>query len=260
MIKNICFLVLVVLVIGSLVSCKDSHETEELNTAFGYEYFPLQTGKYITYVVDSLTYDIGDNNVIVIDTSRVYIKEVVQDTFTDNLGNTAYRIERFTKNMINDPWQIDRVWAATLFNNMVFRIEDNLRFARLTFPARKRSSWDGNVFIDKSIKIPINGESIEVFKDWNNYIIQSVGQPEQIGDEFFTDVLTVIETDDNGINKVQRRYSVSKYAENIGLVYREQEILDTQCPFGDLEACEGVPWENKAEKGYIFKQTVIDFN
>jgi len=43
------------------------------------------------------------------------------------------------------------------------------------------------------------------------------------------------------------------YAENVGLIYKEYWDLKTQ----DIQV--GVPWEEKAEEGWIIRQKVIDY-
>jgi hypothetical protein len=67
-------------------------------------------------------------------------------------------------------------------------------------------------------------------------------------------VLTVREADSE--NLIELRRSRVKYAKGIGLVYRELWVLDTQC----IEQCDGKPWEEKAEKGFILSQTITAHN
>jgi hypothetical protein len=67
-------------------------------------------------------------------------------------------------------------------------------------------------------------------------------------------VVTVQNADSE--NLIELRLAHEKYARGVGLVYRELWILDTQC----IEDCIGMTWEQKAEKGFILKQTLIDHN
>ena len=52
------------------------------------------------------------------------------------------------------------------------------------------------------------------------------------------------------------KLSEEKYAKGVGLIYRAMKILDTQC----IIDCQFLEWEDKAEKGYILTQQIIDYN
>ena len=54
------------------------------------------------------------------------------------------------------------------------------------------------------------------------------------------------------------RRGFEQYAPNVGLVYRELAGLDTQCG-GNPGDCIDIPWEQKAEKGFIVRQTLLEF-
>jgi hypothetical protein len=79
-------------------------------------------------------------------------------------------------------------------------------------------------------------------------------QTESIGDLQFDKVAIVLLTDDGEENTIERRYALEKYARGVGLIYKEYEILDSQC-----STCTE-PWSEKAEKGFILKQTLIEYN
>ncbi len=97
------------------------------------------------------------------------------------------------------------------------------------------------------------------FTNWH-YEVDSIDIPSQIGAFAFDSVLVVTEADDN--NVIERRFSRVKYAKHVGVVWREQLILDSQyCnqtpPPVD---CVSKPWTEKAEKGYTLRQVVLEFN
>ena len=58
------------------------------------------------------------------------------------------------------------------------------------------------------------------------------------------------------LNLIELREAIEKYARNVGLIEKQMRILDTQC----IIECEGEPWEVKAEKGFILKQRILEFN
>ncbi|MEK7253300.1 MAG: hypothetical protein AAB316_01025 [Bacteroidota bacterium] len=232
-----------------LASCKE--EADPFQADFGYEYFPLEVGKYLIYEVDSTIYDpTGDTAVFF---SKTQVKEEIVDTLSDNLGNQLFKIERFERTADTLPWQVTKVFTASIQNNQAIRTEDNLRFIKMPFPLRDGASWNANIHFDPSLIVTVAGESIEMFKGWSSKI-ESVGEADTVGILQFPEVVTIRLADEE--NLIELRRGFEKYAKGIGLVYKELWILDTQC----IEQCEGQPWEEKAEKGFILRQKLVGYN
>jgi hypothetical protein len=222
-------------------------------------YFPLNIGKYIEYTADSIVYDFAPGGNTLRDSSRTWVREEIRDTFLDNNNQLVYRMERFERSSPVQAWQLKAVYAAIRTTNQAIRIEQNQRFLKLVFPFDSRTSWDGNLWIDQYQEIEIAGERIRPFVNWN-YDVDALDIPEMIGPFSFDSVLVVTEVDET--NAIERRLSRSKYAKHIGLVCREQWILDSQyCnqipPPGD---CLSKPWTEKAEVGYILRQVIVGYN
>lgn len=224
-----------------------------------YAYFPLQTGKYIEYTLDSIVYDFGSGGGMVRDSTRILVRETVADTLRDNTGQLVYRIERFERPHDTLPWQFrENIFAARTATQAI-RTENNLRFLKLVFPFDRSSNWNGNLWIDQYREIEVAGERIQPFINWR-YEVDSLDMPAQIGDFPFDSVLVVTEVDET--NAIERRLSRVKYAKHVGIVFREQWILDSQyCnqipPPAD---CLAKPWTEKAEKGYILRQIISHHN
>lgn len=235
----------------TLISCRLNDVDDNYNIKAGYEYNPLKVGKYLTYKIDSIIYDNENNQTIKIGKTR-FVKEVIADTFRNEINELIYRIERFDKLNESDPWELKNVWTAYLSNFQLIRTEDNFRFIKLAFPIRKGKSWDGNAFIDPTSIIKIADESVEVYKNWD-YSYLSIDKPEIVNGIRYDSVAVVSQVDDQD-NLIELRYSREKYAKNIGLVSKEMKILDTQ------KITSKEPWENKAEKGFIMVQNLIDHN
>ena len=89
-----------------------------------------------------------------------------------------------------------------------------------------------------------------MFKNWN-YRLREFAVADTIGGMNYDEVMVIEQA--NNENSIELRRAQEKYAKGIGLVYRELYILDTQC----IADCEGQTWEEKAEKGMILKQTLI---
>lgn len=224
-----------------------------------YAYFPLEQGKFIEYTVDSIVYDFAAGGAIVRDSIRRLAREVVTDTLRDNTGQLLYRIERFERKSAAEPWQFAQNIFATRTSTQGIRTENNLRFLKLVFPFDRRSAWNGNLWIDPYREIEIAGERMQPFVNWR-YEVDSLDIPAQIGAFAFDSVLAVTEVDE--MNAIERRLSRVHYAKHIGVVFREQWILDSQyCnqipPPAD---CLSKPWTEKAEKGYILRQIITAHN
>ncbi len=233
-------------------SCKDESTFDDFEVEFGYEYFPIEIGKFKEYLVDSTTFDIGPNSQIIKLQSTTYLREVVADTIIDNLGRLGYKIERFEKKNLNDAWEIKDVWMMVRTETQAESLEENLRFIKMVFPLKENLVWDGNRFIDVTIPITIAGETVEVFKSWE-YEVQFIGEPIVVNNELYDEAVEITQADNE--NLIELRSSKEQYIKDVGLAYKEMWILDTQCI-----TCNGQPWEDKAEKGFILKQTLINFN
>ncbi|MBL7815333.1 MAG: hypothetical protein JNL70_09990 [Saprospiraceae bacterium] len=228
------------------------NETESLPD-LAKEYYPLQIGKTLIYNIDTILYDPQPGGLVKIDTFRWQVKEVFKDTFKDLLGLVTYRIER-SERALGDTrdFVIKKIFTAALTDNEAVRTEDNLKFIKFPRYFGEKTIWDGNVYCDQSLIIEVAGERMGLFSKKWNYEVLTYAKAEKIGTKDFTDILTVRAQSDTRI-LTERRYNLEKYAKGVGLVYKEQHILDTQ----KLDA--SIAWEKKAEKGYIVKQTIVSF-
>jgi hypothetical protein len=249
-VQNLLRLILPCLFGGLLfTNCKQT--PDEYTTDLGLEYFPLEVGKFIEYQVDSTIFDPnGDTTVFF---SKTLVKEEIVDTLHDNIGNVLYKVEHFERAADTLPWTIKKVLTESIQGNQAIRTEDNLRFIKLVFPVKTNSTWNGNINFNDGLIVTVAGETLEMFKGWSYRTIQA-NDAASIGDFQFAETATVEEA--NNENLIELRRSSSTYAKGIGLVYREVWILDTQC----IEDCAGEPWEEKAEKGFILKQTILRHN
>ena len=235
-----------------LFACKSKTVLEDFQLDNGYDYFPLEIGKYWEYSVDSTLFDTTGMGIIIEQTSA-FLREEVVDTFRDNENRLVYTIERFYRQNQSDVWQIQSVSYALFENTQLEVVDDNLRFIKMVFPLEDGEIWDGNQFIDATTMITIKGELLEMFKGWS-YEIESLDEADVIDNVTYDKVMTITQAASE--NVIELRESSEKYAKGIGLIYREMRILDTQC----ISGCEGLPWESKAQKGFIMKQTLIAHN
>ena len=222
------------------------------------EYFPLKYGHYVVYRVDSLVFDPAPGGTAR-DSSSTFVKEMVGDSLLDNTGQWQWIIERYERKATAEPWVLKFVGSASRTNTQAVRTEQNLRFLKMLFPMDRRSAWDGNLWIDKNREIEIAGERMRPFINWE-YAVDSIDVPATIGGFVFDSTLIITEA--NYTDVIERRFSRAWYAKHVGLVQREQWILDSQycAQIPPPPDCQTRPWELKAEKGYILRQTVLEFN
>ncbi len=104
-------------------------------------------------------------------------------------------------------------------------------------------------------QIEVGGESIEIFKNWESRISRfnhKYSNGISNADSCFTVELADYES------LIDLRYGFEVYAKGSGLFYRELWVLDTQCN-GNPADCKEIPWQKKAEKGFIVKQRLLSF-
>lgn len=233
-----------------LSACNDQEQVlDDFKLDLGKEYAPLKVGQFVVYQVDSIIFDpVGEKK---IDTTSLQVKEEIVSSYEAPNEQTIFVVERYERQDASEKWRVTNVWSIYFVNNTLVRVEDNLRFIKLIFPVIPKKKWNPNVNFDDDINITVAGETLKMFKDWTSSI-------EKIEDELivngliFKDVATIFPV--NNENLIEYRYGIEQYAKNIGLIYRELWILDTQ------NINPTLPWEQKAEKGFILKQEVIAHN
>lgn len=229
---------LYIIPITALLAVSCTKKTVPGNTSLlGLDYYPTETGKYVIYDVDSIVYtDLPkDTNFV-----QYRIKEKLADTYTDNQGKTAIRLERYIKkynplkNYDSIPWSMNEVWMVNATNQSVQVVEANNRYTKLIFPVEEKASWNGNAYNTR--------------EPWT-YSYEYIDKAETIGNMAFNNVLKVNQKYSSTAITFQSYYE--KYAKGVGLVYRE---------ISDLVSNKKVtpqPVQNRIETGVVCKQTYV---
>jgi hypothetical protein len=214
-------------------TCKKG--SEDFTLDYQYEYFPVDSGRFWIYKVDSVMFREGNS-----DTSVFYVKELIESIYPDNIGRPTARIERFRSNDSLGNWFITDVWFATRTQITAEKIEENLKFVKILFPPKEGQTWKGNKYIEVT-------NNIEWMEDWE-YELQTLNVPKTIGNISFDSTLTVLQYDDE--NLIEKSLSTETYAEGVGLAYKELLHLTKE----DVTA----PWTQPKE-GFVLKMTIVDY-
>ncbi|GAB1396257.1 MAG TPA: hypothetical protein PKN57_06635 [Saprospiraceae bacterium] len=245
------------LVVGLLVflfgACKkDSSTLPDIETAKAY--LPLQIGSEWIYQTDSLIFSKTINSTK-IDTSSYLIRYVMVDTFTNSAGELVFITDRYEKKTTDNNWNIKAVSGSFFSQNRFLITEGNNTFIKFSLPVAKGQRWDALALTNKEQTIEVGGEQIEIFKGWESRTVFADKEFDN-GIQTYPECFKVELADVESLVELRNGYEV--YAKNTGLVYSELRILDTQCG-GNPAACDGIPWEQKAEKGFIVKQSLISY-
>ncbi len=240
-----------------LAACA-KRETLERDLDGGAAYFPLRVGQFLEYEADSIIFDYDGSGGLQRDTNHFFIREILADTFRDAAGELAFRLERFERKNEAEAWALKSVFWTQLLDNQAFRIENNQRFLKLQMPLDRRSEWDGNRFLNKTQGIAIAGDTLEMFKGWL-YEVDSIDVRRTVGAFVFDSSMVVTEADYD--DKIDRRFSRSVYARGVGEVFREQLMAYSRCADdGDLGPCAGKNWQEIASKGFFLRQVLVKHN
>ncbi|MBK8506411.1 MAG: hypothetical protein IPL46_31955 [Saprospiraceae bacterium] len=253
---NRFFIFLFVPLLG--LNCSDELEAPIDEDSYGYSYYPLKVGQTRIYRIDSLQFDIGLGGLPIHDSTTFYLKEEIKELSIDLEGNDLYRVERSRSDKQTGPYTAFDVMTRSRSTNQGYSTENNIRLINLIFPVEKNKIWKGTSFINDQIIVFVRGESIEMFKGWEFEVLEE-GVSEQIGDKSYSEIATVRQADTD--NPFEKRYSIEKYAKEIGLVYRERQIVDSNCKYlGDNAACVGLEWIEKAGRGFFTREILVDHN
>ncbi len=176
----------------------------------GYAYFPLETGRYTIYRVDSFFYD--DFYVPVkIDTFYFLVKEWTEAQLEDNAGKKSFRVVRSIKKTDTTDWAVMEAVLQQADKSRGERVENNQRYIKLSFPPAQNKKWDGNAY---------NPFPVQYYK------YTRVHKPYELpGGLSFDSTLTVLLLDEE--NLIEKYFTEEVYAHGVGLIYKKNSALQT---------------------------------
>ncbi len=230
--------------VAFFAQCK---KTDSNLVDFGKEYFPIEVGFWQEYQVDSITFS-DFTNPVSVDTASYQIKETIESSFLDLNLEENFRIEQFKKTS-STAYSIENIFSLKPTTTNIQKVENDLRFIKMVFPVVEGKSWNGNIYIDVTDEATLDFLNVQKYP-WE-YIYTEVNATQQIGAFTFDSCVTIIQIDDE--NLFEKKYSKEIYAKNVGLVYKELMILETQAPPSSAS------FEERAENGFILKYTILDY-
>jgi len=192
--SNTLWLSLIVLFI---TGCKDPDTVNQ--AVSGYDYFPLEAGRYAVYEVNELRYVITSSTP---KATTYYLKEVLGRQFVGATGIEQFPIERYKRATLQASWVLDSVWTAYRLPDRAVKVENNRAFVKLAFPLAEGNTWDGNL---------LSSHSAEEYE-------ARFGVPFPAQSDF-PGSLTVVQRRDSSLVSLYKRHEV--YAPGLGLVYKE---------------------------------------
>lgn len=242
-------LLLAGIITGGWLGCADP-EPEPEAPAYPYAYYPLDTGKFIVYQVDSIIY----NETFANDTTSWQVMEMLTDTLYDLEGRLNYRIERYRRPDADAAWEILNIWQVMRRDGTVEKIENNLRFVKMVTPLRAGESWDGHVYMGGLDDLPFDYECnrLSYYEGWK-YSYSDVGSAYTVNGVQFPNTVSVLQEGDS--NLIWFDQGLEVFAKDIGLIYKEFFHFYTQ----DI-TCPTCPWEERVQCGYSVKMSVLNYN
>lgn len=218
-----------------LINSCDTYQKIDEPLQMHRSYYPVDTGNEYTFRVDSIYYDEFNNK---IDTFQFVEKWVFQKK--TQLNDTAqYQIKQIVKDSLNSDPSKEAFQTLRKNDEAIQLFANNQRTIKLIFPVQNGKEWDGNVY---------NAEPEQ------NFRYEDVHEPFS-GENFaFDSTITVYEQDEG--NLIERQLQKVTYAKNVGPVYQETMDLAFR---GDSIPPEDIPWEEKANTGYILKYRLVAF-
>ena len=232
LLTKVCVLPLVALIIYSCKKTEVVDDNDFQRERLTELIMPLQTGKYITYRVDSTVFtNFGRNTEI----HKYQVKHVVDAQIMDNLERPSYRVFRYLSDSAGtQPWQANGSYYITVLDDGVEVSEDNLRVVKLHIPIRNGSKWPGNNHLPPDPYGAFYGFSNDDAMAAWEFLIDGDMQPSlTIQGKTYTDTYTVLEDNESDPVTGPSDYgsvSFAKeiYSKNVGLVYRELTLWEQQ--------------------------------
>lgn len=210
-----------------MYSCSDPEVTPRVD---GQDYFPLNDTTERVYEVEEIMISpLGGS-----DTTNYQLMERVGDKAVTEAGDTVYVLYRYTRIDDGAEWDFQNTRPVRVQKGNLLVTENNIPYARLSFPFFEGKNWDGNAY--------------NAF-DEDEYTMQNVGESYTLKGNTYSETVTVVQEDVQD-TIVQKDIRMEIYARNTGLIYKESVLLN----YCTRPECLG---EGIIEDGRLLKQILI---
>ncbi len=190
----------------------------------GRDYFPTELGSWISYKVDSITWN-DFYTPVKVDTFSFFIKMKIDSQFVDDQGRTSFVWRKYYKTD-STSWELIKNYTITKTPVRVESYEENVRFIKMAFPVNATTTWDMNAF----------NSAKATSSYYDDYDI-----PETVNSHKFDSCAVVINADTETL--ISKDFYKEIYAKNTGLVYRSVTSVKKEM--------DGT-WINGFQYSYIF--------
>lgn len=203
--------VIVCTILIFLSSCK-KEEAPVVDT--GYDYFPMELGRYVSYNVDSIFTDL---DVKIADTLHFQVKERVDSLYENSEGNTVARLQRFYRSDSTEEWQLRDIWTMTKTSTRAEKLEENVPFVRMAFSVLSSQAWDGNAF--------------NQLDEWE-HSYAGIGTSKNVGGIDYAETVDVIQRNETLLTRIE--YGREIYAKHVGMVFKQLDTFNTVFPTSEV--------------------------
>jgi hypothetical protein len=194
----------------------------------GAEFFPLETGTYAVYNVDSVAINLN------VETRYQFqLRLEVRDEFENATGNPSFVIQRLKRANSSESWTPTGTWSAWIDSRNAVLVQGNKRFVVFRLPVQMGSNWNGNEMNSDGGDDDCDGVPCD------RYEIVGV-EPD----------LIVVQSD---IPDLLVKYDVRKevYSKDVGLVHKEMTVYE----YCTGQGCFGKQF---VDKGVRYTQDLIE--
>ncbi len=217
------------------------NKNEYTNWDYCYRYFPDKEGYWVIYQVDSTVWNKLQDTIVYY---NYQVKESICTSYTDLTGVEWQTVLHDVRCDSSEEWKASAIAAQKITRGTAEKIENNLRFIKLSFPFRKFMYWPGNSYIHFDDVYNCN-----YLGDWL-YQYKELFATKEVNGNKFDSVIVVQQVADSGL--ICKNLGIEMYAPGIGLIYKHTERLTTQNTSNE-------PFYEKAESGYVVTYRIIDW-
>ena len=199
--------ILIAFIVLFSFSCKkDSLNNDKAATLT--DWIQMREGNRWLYKVDSIAYS---RNKSIPDTFSFELMEMVDTVYADNIDELVARIKIVTRKDSLDFWQFRKMYYAKTTQNYYERVEENLRYLKVSFPPAEDVVWN----LNSRNNLP------PAMLYYRNLF-----EPYQGTDIKFDTTFSVVGKE---ISNVLEKYKyLEVYGKGIGLIYRENTQMLNQ--------------------------------